>query len=74
MSMIYVIDDDDQLRTSFHKLLTEEGYDVAEASSGEKGLIMVREKVPDLVILDVNMPGKTGLEVLKETRQIDDRR
>ncbi len=71
MSMIYVIDDDDQLRMSFHKLLVEEGYDVAEAASGEKGLAMVRERVPDLVILDVRLPGMGGLKVYQFIREID---
>ncbi|MBW1798660.1 MAG: response regulator, partial [Deltaproteobacteria bacterium] len=51
MSTIIVIDDDDQLRKSFEKLLIEEGYVVESAASGEAGLKLVREKVPDLVIL-----------------------
>jgi nitrogen regulation protein NR(I) len=71
MSLIYVIDDDDQLRTSFHKLLAEEGYEVAEAASGERGLVMIRERVPDLVILDMRLPGMGGLKVYESIRKID---
>lgn len=71
MSLIYVIDDDDQLRTSFHKLLSEEGYEVAEAASGEAGLAMIKGGMPDLVILDVRLPGMSGLKVYQAIREID---
>jgi two-component system, NtrC family, response regulator AtoC len=71
VSTIYVIDDDDQLRTSFHKLLTEEGYEVGEAASGEIGLAMIRNRMPDLVILDIRLPGMNGLKVYQAIRDID---
>jgi len=71
VSAIYVIDDDDQLRTSFHKLLTEEGYEVGEAASGEIGLAMIRTRMPDLVILDIRLPGMNGLKVYQAIRDID---
>ncbi|MGD9876717.1 sigma-54-dependent transcriptional regulator [Desulfococcus sp.] len=71
MSIILVVDDDDQLRKSFHKLLTEEGYTVLTAASGEACLLEVREKRPDLVILDVQLPGINGLETFKSLNRID---
>jgi nitrogen regulation protein NR(I) len=71
LSTILVVDDDDQLRKSFHKLLTEEGYRVQTAASGEAGLAMVREKVPDLVILDVQLPGINGLDTFRAVHRID---
>jgi len=71
LSTILVVDDDDQLRKSFHKLLTEEGYTVRTAASGEASLIDVREKTPDLVILDVQLPGISGLETFKRLNRID---
>ena len=49
MSTILIIDDDDQLRKSFHKLLTEEGYTAQGAASGEAGLEIIRRRLPDLV-------------------------
>ena len=52
MSSILIIDDDDQLRQSFAKLLNEEGYSVDMAPSGEAGLEAVREKSFDLVVLE----------------------
>ncbi len=57
MSTILIIDDDDQLRKSFHKLLTEEGYSVKSAASGESALVLLKEELPDLVVLDLRLPG-----------------
>jgi nitrogen regulation protein NR(I) len=71
MSTIIVIDDDDQLRKSFEKLLIEEGYVVESAASGEAGLKLVQEKVPDLVILDVRLPGMNGLETFQHIHKIE---
>ncbi len=71
MSTILVVDDDDQLRKSFHKLLTEEGYAVLTAASGEAGLAVVREKAPDVVILDVQLPGINGLETYRAIHAVD---
>jgi len=65
MSTILIIDDDDQLRISFHKLLSEEGYTAEGAASGEAGLEIVRNQSPDLVILDVRLPGMNGLEIAR---------
>ena len=65
MSTILIIDDDDQLRKSFEKLLTEEGYTVETAPSGEAGLNSVRSRVPDLVILDMRLPGMSGFETFQ---------
>ena len=71
MSAILIIDDDDQLRISFEKLLTEEGYKVKSAPSGEAGLKMVRAGAPDLVILDMRLPGMNGLETFKAMHKIE---
>ena len=65
MSTILIIDDDDQLRKSFNKLLIEEGYDSKCAASGEAGLKIIQEEIPDLVILDMRLPGMNGFETFK---------
>jgi nitrogen regulation protein NR(I) len=65
MNTILVIDDDDQLRCSFEKLLTGEGYQVLCAASAEAGLQEVAAKCPDLVILDIRLPGMSGLEAFE---------
>ncbi|UCD78079.1 MAG: response regulator, partial [Desulfobacterales bacterium] len=65
MSTILIIDDDDQLRKSFHKLLSEEGYRAQSAASGEAGLELIEKQVPDLVIVDVRLPGMNGLKTFE---------
>ncbi len=71
MTEILIVDDDTQLRQSFAKLLAEEGYRIRSAPTGESGIEAVREKLPDLVIMDVRMPGMSGIEAFKEIREID---
>lgn len=65
MSTILIIDDDDQLRRSFERLLAEEGYAILSAPSGEAGLNIIQERTPDLVILDMRLPGMNGFETFK---------
>ena len=69
--MILIIDDDDQLRRSFEKLLGEEGYDVKCAPSGEAGLKVVRAQVPDLVILDMRLPGMNGFDTFQAIHEME---
>ncbi len=71
MTGILVVDDDPQLRNSFEKLLSEEGYHVIGAASGESGLEIVRRDPPDLVILDVRLPGMNGLETFERIQEIN---
>jgi len=71
MSTILIIDDDDQLRMSFEKLLLEEGYAVKSAASGEAGLKMIPSDPPDLVILDMRLPGMNGFETFQAIHRIE---
>ncbi|MFZ2630788.1 MAG: sigma-54 dependent transcriptional regulator [Desulfosalsimonadaceae bacterium] len=71
MSSVLIVDDDDQLRMSFAKLLNEEGYAVRTAPTGEAGVEEVRKTVPDLLIMDVRLPKMNGLEAFGEIRKID---
>ena len=71
MSTILIIDDDDQLRQSFQKLLAQEGHTIHTAPTGEAGIAMVQEAVPDLVITDVRLPGMSGLETFRVIRDIE---
>ncbi|MEZ4528933.1 MAG: response regulator [Desulfobacterales bacterium] len=73
MSTILIIDDDDQLRKSFVRLLSEEEYEVRSAASGESGLEQIKESVPDLVILDMRLPGMNGMETFAAIHKMEPR-
>jgi len=61
---ILVVDDEDGFRMFVNDILSDYGYDVMEASNGEDALRRVKEKVFDLLITDIKMPGMNGLELL----------
>ena len=71
-SKLLVIDDDAAIRDTMRMLLEYDGYEVAVAASGQEGLAMVEKENPDLVFLDVKMPGMDGLEVLGRLRAMND--
>lgn len=73
MNSILVVDDDDRLRSSFENLLSLEGYAVRSAASGERALAMLDEGMPDVVIMDVRMPGMDGLATLRLLREREPR-
>ncbi len=71
MSRILIIDDEKNIRRTFGMVLKSEGFEVAEAADGEAGLEAWRADGADVVILDIRLPGKDGLEVLREMRAED---
>ncbi len=70
MGNILIVDDDAQLRHSFEKLLLAEGHEVKTSPTGEAGLEIFRNNRPDLVIMDVRLPGMDGLETFKLMHEI----
>jgi len=66
---ILVIDDNDDIRGLLSLVLQKEGYEVLEAAGGSVALIKINESKPDLILLDVMMPGLSGLEVLATIRE-----
>ncbi len=70
MKSILVIDDDEDIGDALMLFLQDEGYEIRLASSGKQGLIFVQEKIPDLIILDWQMPKMSGDEVLKNLEKI----
>ena len=62
---ILIIDDETNIRISLAGILEDEGYDTLGAASGEEGLESIRKEPPDLVLLDIWMPGIDGMETLK---------
>ena len=71
MDRILVIDDDRAVTASLQRGLGLEGFAVDAANSGEAGLALYRDNDPQLIILDVMMPGLNGLDVLQRIRQVD---
>ncbi|HET7322527.1 MAG TPA: sigma-54 dependent transcriptional regulator, partial [Longimicrobiaceae bacterium] len=69
MSLILIVDDESNIRRMVASLLRAEGYQVREAGSAHAGLAAVRAEEPDAVLMDLMMPGQTGLEVLPEIRE-----
>ena len=65
MSGILIVDDEPQIRRILSVLLSENGFEVAEAESGEQGLAVAQEFRPDIALLDVNMLGMDGLALLR---------
>jgi DNA-binding NtrC family response regulator len=63
---ILVIDDDPAVRASLRMILEYEGYQIVSATTGREGLDLVQGATPDLVLLDVDMPGIDGLAVLRK--------
>lgn len=61
---IMVIEDDECLRDLYQEVLEDEGYEVLAARDGMEGLRMMEHSKPDLLLLDVGLPGMDGLEVL----------
>lgn len=71
-STILIVDDEPQIRRVMLTTLASHGYSVVEAASGEEALEKIRTERPDLIILDVNMPGMSGLETCAEIRTSSD--
>ncbi|MBF0448434.1 MAG: response regulator [Magnetococcales bacterium] len=69
MPNILVIDDDEQFLTYLHRILTNEGYEVGIASDGQQGQALIDKETFDLLITDIFMPVKDGIEVLREIRR-----
>src|SRR5438874_3090363 len=69
---ILVIDDESAIRDSLRMTLEYEGYEFIGAATGQEGLALAEREAPDLVLLDVKMPGMDGLEVLERLRNMNE--
>ncbi len=69
---ILVIDDEEAIRKALRMILEYDGYEVIQAATGEDGVRLVEREAPDLVFLDIKMPGMDGLEVLQKLRHLVD--
>lgn len=69
---ILVVDDDPRIRELLRRHLTYEGYQVALAADSRDAFAVIAEEPPDLVVLDLMLPGMDGLEICRRLRQTDD--
>lgn len=69
MPNILIIDDDNQFRTMLRKMVERNGYEVIEASDGKEGIKLYRKNPTDLIITDLIMPDKDGIETIQELRK-----
>ncbi|HYL68920.1 MAG TPA: response regulator transcription factor [Candidatus Limnocylindria bacterium] len=69
---VLIVDDEPQIRRVMRTTLTSQGYAIVESKSGEEALEKLRSEHPGLILLDVNLPGISGLDVCREIRQSSD--
>jgi two-component system KDP operon response regulator KdpE len=69
---ILVVDDEPQIRRVLRSTLSFRGYTISEATSGEEALQLVSKLKPDLILLDVNLPGISGVDTCREIRRSSD--
>ncbi|MFO0752403.1 MAG: sigma-54 dependent transcriptional regulator [Thermodesulfovibrionales bacterium] len=68
---VLIVDDEEGIRESLSGIFEDEGYLVVAAASGESAVEMMREHAPDVVLLDVWLPGMDGIETLEKLKEID---
>jgi len=66
---IYVVDDEESIRLFLKEELTDDGYEVTDFPDGESVLLALESGRPDLVILDIRMPGIDGIKVLQRAKE-----
>ncbi len=71
MKKILLVDDEDSIRLVYEEEFKEDGYLVISAQNGTEALTLFKSERPDLVILDIQMPGMNGIEVLRQMKTID---
>ena len=70
---VLIIDDEKDVHYSFRRLLEKEPLDILSAESGDEGIRQMRKSHPDLIVMDIRMGQQSGLDTLKEIRQINPR-
>ncbi|MCK4696151.1 MAG: response regulator, partial [Candidatus Cloacimonetes bacterium] len=71
MEYILVVDDNKNMQFILTNILHEKGYEVCCVGNGNKAITEIKNKIPDLVLLDIRLPGKNGIEVLEKLRELD---
>ena len=68
MKKILLVDDEEGIQMLYREELEDDGYEVISAYTGEEGLQKFKDESPDLVILDIQMPGMNGIETLRQMK------
>lgn len=71
MERVLIVDDEELVRVTLRQILQSAGYEITEASDGRQALADYKESRPDLVITDIIMPDKEGIETIIELRAMD---
>ncbi len=71
MKKLLLVDDEESIHLLYREEFEEEGYEVHSALSGEEALEKIKIITPDLVILDINMPGINGIDVLRQMKEMN---
>ncbi|KOS23695.1 chemotaxis protein CheY [Bacillus anthracis] len=69
---ILIVDDEYGIRVLLHEVFQKEGYQTFQAANGFQALDIVKKDNPDLVVLDLMLPGMDGMEILKHVKEIDE--
>ncbi|AAP12199.1 sporulation initiation phosphotransferase Spo0F [Bacillus tropicus] len=69
---ILIVDDQYGIRVLLHEVFQKEGYQTFQAANGFQALDIVKKDNPDLVVLDMKIPGMDGIEILKHVKEIDE--
>jgi two-component system, NtrC family, response regulator AtoC len=70
MFKLLIVDDEQSVRYSFKKLFNSSNYTFCEASNADEAIVSFKKERPSLVILDIEMPGRDGIQVLKELKEL----
>ena len=66
--LVLVVEDNDKNRKLVRDVLTHKGYEVIEAETGEAGVRLAKERLPRLILMDIQLPGIDGIEALRQIR------
>jgi DNA-binding response OmpR family regulator len=68
MAKILIIEDDPYVQRMYQRMFSRKNYELLIAANGESGIAMAKERTPNLILLDIMLPGLDGLEVLKKLK------
>ena len=68
MSLVLIIEDNEKNMKLVRDVLQVKGYETLEAGTAEDGLVLARERLPDLILMDIQLPGMSGIDALKSLR------